>query len=97
MIFSTVFNIISGTVSDDKGSFCPVVTVAYHKGSGVFFMKYVTQWKPLIMITLGPALFGNNNRLITLSGGYNNLHYLTQFIFTTFYMYKKQNLFKKLM
>jgi hypothetical protein len=32
------------------------------------------------MITLGPALFENNNRLITLSGGYKNLHYLTQFI-----------------
>ena len=55
------------------------------------------QWKPLIMITLGPALFDNNNRLITLSGGYNHLHYLTQFIVTTFYMYKKQqNLFKNL-
>ena len=26
------------------------------------------QWKPFIMITLGPALFDNNNRLITLSG-----------------------------
>ena len=52
------------------------------------------QWKPLIMITLGPALFDKNNRLITLSGGYKNLHYLTQFIVTTFYMYKKQqNLF----
>ena len=48
------------------------------------------------MITLGPAFFDNNNRLITLSGGYKNLHYLTQFIVTTFYMYKKQqNLFKK--
>ena len=76
------------------------------------------------MITLGPALFDNNNRLITLSGGYKNLHCLTlnlltttvvappsnaskwqmgfnsafkgltQFIVTTFYMYKKQqNLF----
>jgi hypothetical protein len=32
------------------------------------------------MITLGLALFYNNNRLITLSGGYKNLHYLTQFI-----------------
>ena len=42
------------------------------------------QWKPLIMITLGPALFDNNNRLITLSGGYKNLHCLTQFIVTTF-------------
>jgi hypothetical protein len=31
------------------------------------------------MITLGLALFDNNNRLITLSGGYKNLHYLTQF------------------
>ena len=41
------------------------------------------------MITLGPALFDKNNRLITLSGGYNNLYYLTQFIVTTFYMYKK--------
>jgi hypothetical protein len=34
------------------------------------------------MITLGRALFYNNNRLITLSGGYKNLHYLTQFIVT---------------
>jgi hypothetical protein len=56
------------------------------------------QWKPLIMITFGPALFDNNNWLITLSGGYKNLHYLTQFIVMTFCMYKKQqNLFKKLM
>jgi len=46
------------------------------------------------MITLGPALFdNNNNRLITLRGGYKNLHCLTQFI-VTFYLYKKQqNLF----
>jgi hypothetical protein len=59
--------------------------------------KYIyiyIQWKPLIMIILGPALFDNNNRLITLSGGYIKLHYLTEFIVTTFYMYKKQqNLF----
>jgi hypothetical protein len=34
------------------------------------------------MITLGFALFNNNNRLITLSGGHKNLHYLTQFIVT---------------
>jgi hypothetical protein len=34
------------------------------------------------MITLGLALFDNNNWLITLSGGYKNLHYLTQFIVT---------------
>ena len=59
--------------------------------------KRVLQWKQLIMITLGPALFDNNNWLITLSGGYKNLRYLTQFIVTTFDMYKKQqNLFKKL-
>jgi hypothetical protein len=38
------------------------------------------------MITLGPAFFDNNNRLITLSGRYKNLHYLPQFI-VTFYMY----------
>jgi hypothetical protein len=57
--------------------------------------NFKIQWKPLILITLGPALFDNNNRLVTLSGGYKNLHYLTQFIVTTFYMYKKQNLFKK--
>jgi hypothetical protein len=44
--------------------------------------EYVIQWKPLIMITLGLALFDNNNWLITLSGGYKNLHYLTQFIVT---------------
>ena len=42
------------------------------------------------MITLGPVLFDKNNWLITLSGEYKNLHYLTQFIVTTFYMYKKQ-------
>jgi hypothetical protein len=43
---------------------------------------------------LGAALFDKNNRLITLSGGYKNLRYLTKFIVTTFYMYKKQqNLF----
>jgi hypothetical protein len=34
------------------------------------------------MITLGLVLFDNNNRLITLSGRYKNLHYLTQFILT---------------
>jgi hypothetical protein len=32
----------------------------------------------------GTSAFGNNNRLITLSEGYKNLHYLTQFIVTTF-------------
>ena len=36
---------------------------------GCHTLKYVIQWKPLIVITLGPALFDNNNRLITLSGG----------------------------
>ena len=60
------------------------------------YIYIYTQWKPLIMITLGPALFDNNNRLITLSGGYTNLHCLTQFIVTIFDMYKKQNLFKNL-
>jgi len=45
----------------------------------------------------GTCAFDNNNRLITLSGGYKNLHYLTPFIVTTFYMYKKQqHLFKNL-
>jgi hypothetical protein len=34
------------------------------------------------MITLGLALFDSHNWLITLSGGYKNLHYLTQFIVT---------------
>jgi hypothetical protein len=42
-----------------------------------FYITIYIQWKPLIMITLGPALFDYNNRLITLSGGYKNLHYLT--------------------
>jgi hypothetical protein len=49
------------------------------------------------MIILGHALFDDNNRLLALSEGYKNLHYLSQFIVTTFYMYKKQqNLFKNL-
>jgi hypothetical protein len=34
------------------------------------------------MITLGLAVFDKNNRLVTLSGGYKNLHYLNQFIVT---------------
>jgi hypothetical protein len=50
---------------------------------GSHFPRVITQWKPLITITLGLALFDNNNRLITLSGGYKNLHYLTQFIVTS--------------
>ena len=53
---------------------------------GYVFLENQVQWKPLIMITLGPPLFDNNNRLIKLSGGYKNLHYLTRFIVTTFYM-----------
>jgi hypothetical protein len=36
------------------------------------------------MITLGTALFDNNNRLLTLCGRYKNLHYLNQFIVTNF-------------
>jgi len=55
-----------------------------------FSWYFEVQWKPLIMITLGPALFDNNNLLIMLSGEYKNLHYLTQFIVTTFYMYIKE-------
>jgi len=47
------------------------------------------------MITLGPALFDKNNRLITLSRGYKNLHYLTQFIVTTFYMKKSNKIYLK--
>ena len=74
-----------------------VVAVVVVVVVAVVVVVVVVQWKALIMITLGPALFDNNNRLITLSGRYKNLHYLTQFIVTTFYMYKKQNLFKKLM
>jgi len=47
------------------------------------------------MITLGPALFDKNNRLVTLSGEYKNLNYLTQFIVTTFYMYKNNKIYFK--
>jgi hypothetical protein len=46
--------------------------------------SYINGKKPLIMINLGPALFDNNNRLITLSGRYKNLRYLNQFIVTNF-------------
>jgi len=60
----------------------------------VVLTEYI-QWKPLIMITFGPALFDNNNRLITLSGGYKNLHCLMQFIVTTFYMYKNNKIYFK--
>jgi hypothetical protein len=63
------------------------------------FGKNNIQLKPLIVITLGLALFDNNNRLITLSGGYKNLHCLTQFIVTVqhFTYIKNNNIyFKKL-
>jgi hypothetical protein len=55
----------------------------------------VIQWKLLIMITLGPVLLDNNNWLITLSGGYKNLHYLIQFVVTTFYIYKNNEIYLK--
>ena len=61
---------------------------------GGLMLHILIQWTPLITITLEPAHFDNNNRLTTLNGGYKNLHHLTQFIVTTFYLYKKQqNLF----
>jgi hypothetical protein len=44
--------------------------------------RFDIELKLLIMITLGLALFDNNNWLITLKGGYKNLHSLTQFIVT---------------
>jgi hypothetical protein len=59
-----------------------------------FSETLVIQCKPLIMITLGPALFDNNNQLITLSGRYKNLHYLTQFVITTF-TFIKNNIYLK--
>jgi len=61
------------------------VSAVYNKlgvTSDFCMWNIVIQWTLLIMITLGLALFDNNNRLITLSGGYKNLHYLTQFIVT---------------
>jgi hypothetical protein len=61
----------------------------------VAFLSLDIQWKPLILITLGPALFDNNNRLITLSGGYKKLHYLTQFIVTNYYVYKNNKIYCK--
>jgi hypothetical protein len=54
------------------------------------------QWKPLIMITLCSALFDNNNRLITLSGGYKNLYYLTQFLSQPFRCTKNKIYLKNL-
>jgi len=67
---------------------------------GSHFPRVIIQWKPLIMITLGLVLFDNNNRPITLSGGYKTLHYLTQFIGTVqhFTCIKNNNIYlKKLM
>jgi hypothetical protein len=59
------------------------------------FIAIYTQWKLLIMITLGPVLFDNNNWLITLSGSYKDLHYLTQFIVTTFTCIKNKKIYLK--
>jgi hypothetical protein len=62
----------------------------------IYIYIYIyTQWKPLSVITLGPTLFDKNNRLITLRGGYKSLHYLTQFIVTTFYIYKNNKIYLK--
>ena len=47
------------------------------------------------MITLGPALFDNNNRLITLNGRYKNLHYLTQLLLQTFTRIKNNKIYFK--
>jgi hypothetical protein len=67
---------------------------AYSKLSSLF-LQHKIQWKPLIMITLGPVLFDNNNRLITLSGGYKYLHYLNQFIVTNFTCIKNNKIYLK--
>jgi hypothetical protein len=48
------------------------------------------------MISLGPVLFDNNNRVITLSGGYKNLRYLTPLL-QPLTCIKTTKLFKKLM
>ena len=47
------------------------------------------------MTTLGPTLFDNNNRLITLSGGYKNLHYLTQLLLQPFTCIKNNTIYLK--
>jgi hypothetical protein len=51
--------------------------------------EFNIRWKLLIMITLGLALFDNNNRMITLSGGYKNLSLFNSIYCysTTFYNY----------
>ena len=53
---------------------------SYHPKQVELFIEI--QWKSLIVIILGLALFDKNNRVITLSGGYKKLHYLTQFVVT---------------
>jgi hypothetical protein len=41
------------------------------------------------------VLFDNNNRLITLKKKNKNMHYLTQFIVTTVYVYKNSKIYLK--
>ena len=57
--------------------------------------NYLVQWKPLIMITLGPTPFANNNRRITLSGGYKTLHYLTNLLLQHFTCIKNNKIYLK--
>jgi hypothetical protein len=66
---------------NDKDTYWQVFNFIHH-----CILLISIQWKLLIMITLGPALF-DNNQLITLSRVYKNLHYLTQFIVPAFFMY----------
>ena len=58
-------------------------------------IKYIYRVEATYYDHFGTRAFYNNNRLITLSGGYKNLHYLTQFIVTTSYMYKKNKIYLK--
>jgi hypothetical protein len=59
------------------------MTVTFHMLCILFLMNIQLpdtihgdiQWKPLIIITLGLALFDNNNQLITLSERCKNLQY----------------------
>jgi hypothetical protein len=70
---------LSGPVQACNGIALPLPKVNKHTQN---VWKINIHWKPLIMITLELALFDKSNRMIILSGGYKNLHYLTQFIVT---------------
>jgi hypothetical protein len=69
------------------------INAGYMLGSQRRLQLVPVQCKPLIMIILGPALFDNNNRLITLSGGIKICIILLNLLLQSFTCIKNNNIY----